>query len=106
MIRRIAFSGPRRSDRGHPVLPLVMDVTRRQVLGLGVVAFGALRLPSTALARDTGPALFELALPAVPTGRAWHTTRVLEAPQRFDLVGLRWSSGRAQAQVRARARGN
>ena len=39
----------------------LMDVTRRQVLGLGVVALGALRLPSPALAATSGPNLFELA---------------------------------------------
>ena len=82
-----------------------MDVTRRQVLGLGVVALGALRLPSTAQAKTQGPALFELELPHLPAGNAWRTTHTMQAPQRFDLVGLRWSRGHAQAQVRARAHG-
>jgi hypothetical protein len=87
-----------------------MDVTRRQALGLGAAALAALRLPSPALAAATsGPELFELRL-ADPAARAagatWRTTRVLQAPRRFDLVGLRWARGaNVQAQVRARARG-
>ena len=40
----------------------LMDVTRRQILGLGVVALGALRLPTTRAFAATGPDLFELAL--------------------------------------------
>ena len=85
--------------------------TRRQALGLGAAAFtaSALRSPATALAGR--PALFELALDAEPltasaAGAGWRTTRVLRAPRRFDLVGLRWARGsRAEAQVRARRRG-
>ena len=57
---------PGRSDRGHAVFASSMDLTRRQVLGLGAVALGALRLPSTAAGRDPRPALFELALAHVP----------------------------------------
>jgi hypothetical protein len=82
-----------------------MDVTRRQALGLGVVALGALKLPTSAQAAAHGPALFELPLPHAVNSSAWQTTRVLEAPQRFDLVGLRWAHGHAQAQVRARVQG-
>jgi hypothetical protein len=85
------------------------QTTRRQALGLGVAAFAAaaLRAPSSALAR---PALFELDLAGELTASAasarWRTTRVLRAPRRFDLVGLRWARGsRAEAQVRARRRG-
>ena len=72
----------------------LMDVTRRQVLGLGVVALGALRLPSPAFAATSGPDLFELALddPAArAAGARWRTSQVIAAPRRFDLVGLRWS---------------
>jgi hypothetical protein len=85
--------------------------TRRQALRLGALATaaGALRVPSPALA--AGPALFELDL-ADEAGRAaaaaagWRTTRILRAPRRFDLIGLRWADGaRAEAQVRARRRG-
>ncbi len=85
--------------------------TRRQALGLGAAAFAAasaLRSPASALAR---PALFELDLDAEPltasaAGAGWRTTRVLRAPRRFDLVGLRWARGsRAEAQVRARRSG-
>jgi hypothetical protein len=86
-----------------------MDVTRRQVFGLGVVAFGALRLPSPALARGAGPDLFELALDdraARAAGARWRTSKVIAAPRRFDLVGLRWSRAtNLQAQVRARRTG-
>lgn len=86
----------------------LMDVTRRQVLGLGVVAFGALRLSPPALAA-TGPDLFEIALDdgaARAAGARWRTSKVIEAPRRFDLVGLRWSrAANLQAQVRARKAG-
>jgi hypothetical protein len=90
-----------------------MDLSRRQVLGLGAVAFGALRLPSPAFARNTpattGPELFELALDdhsAHAATTTWRTSAVIDAPRRFDLVGLRWR-GRStlQAQVRTRRHG-
>ena len=86
-------------------------ITRRQALGLGAAAFAAasaLRSPASPSPR---PALFELALDAEPltasaAGAGWRTTRVLRAPRRFDLIGLRWARGsRAEAQVRARRRG-
>jgi N-acetylmuramoyl-L-alanine amidase-like protein len=59
-----------------------------------------------------GPGLFELDL-AEEAGRAraaaagdWRVTRVLRAPRRFDLIGLRWAGdGALEAQVRARRRG-
>src|SRR4051794_7247122 len=78
-----------------------MDLTRRQALGLGAAALGALRFPATALASN-GPDLFEL-----PLGRlsrsTWHVTPVIRPGKRFDLVGLRWdSTARVQSQVRAR----
>src|SRR3954468_6378938 len=82
-----------------------MDVTRRQALGLGVVALGALKLPTSAQAAAHGPHLFELPLPHAVNSSAWLTTPVLEAPARFDLVGLCWGAGHAQAQVRARTHG-
>ena len=85
------------------------QTTRRQALGLGAAAFAAtaLRAPAAALAR---PAVFELDLDAEPLASAaaggWRTTRVLRAPRRFDLIGLRWARGsQADAQVRARRRG-
>ena len=90
------------------------QTTRRQALGLGaaaVAAASALRSPASALARAGGHGLFELDLAAEPlaasaAGAGWRTTRVLRAPRRFDLVGLRWARGsRAEAQVRARRRG-
>ena len=83
-------------------------LNRREALGLGAaaVAAGALR-PRSAYAR--GPALFELALDdaaAQASGAGWRTTRVLRAPRRFDLMGLRWARGsRLEAQVRVRRHG-
>jgi hypothetical protein len=86
----------------------LMDVTRRQILGLGVVALGALRLPAPAFAA-TGPDLFELTLPsdtASAAGARWRTSKVIAAPRRFDLVGLRWKKAtHLHAQVRARKTG-
>jgi hypothetical protein len=69
---------------------------------------GALRPASPALAAR--PALFELDLAPELAGRAtaasWWRTGVLEAPRRFDLIGLRWARGsHAEAQVRTRRRG-
>ena len=85
--------------------------TRRQVLGLGAAAFAAASLRSPAAALADRRALFELDLDIAPlaasaAGAGWRTTRVLRAPRRFDLIGLRWARGsRAEAQVRARRRG-
>jgi len=85
------------------------QTTRRQALGLGAAAVAATAVRSpAAFAR---PALFELDLAAEPLAASaaaagWRTTRVLRAPRRFDLVGLRWARGsKAEAQVRARRRG-
>jgi hypothetical protein len=85
-------------------------ITRRRAIGTGVAALAAGALaPSPALAR--GPSLFELDLEAEVRGTAsasaspgWRTTRVLRAPRRFDLLGLRWAAGSAgvEAQVRTR----
>jgi len=85
--------------------------TRRQVLGLGAAAFAAVSLKPPASALAGRRALFELDLAgedltASIAGARWRTTRVLRAPRRFDLIGLRWARGsRTQAQVRARRRG-
>jgi hypothetical protein len=84
-------------------------LTRRQAvrLGAGVVALGALRVPSPALGAE--PSLFELALPdagAHASAAGWRTTDVLLAPRRFDLAGLRWSRAtNYQAQIRTRTHG-
>ena len=82
-------------------------LNRREALGLGAaaVAGGVLR-PRSAFA--AGPSLFELALgdDGAHAAGGWRTTRVLHAPRRFDLMGLRWKrGGRLEAQVRARTRG-
>ena len=85
--------------------------TRRQVFGLGAAAFAAASLKSPASALAGRRALFELDLALEPltasaAGAGWRATRVLRAPRRFDLIGLRWARGsRAEAQVRARRRG-
>jgi hypothetical protein len=77
-------------------------------LGAAAAALGALR-PGRAAAAPRAES-FSLELPS-PTGATiaaagWHTTRVFEAPKRFDLIGLGWRRGsRVQAQVRARRRG-
>jgi len=81
-------------------------LNRREALGLGAaaVAGGALR-PRSAFA--AGTSLFELALDEGSAHVAgWRTTKVLRAPRRFDLIGLRWKrGGHLDAQVRARRRG-
>jgi hypothetical protein len=88
----------------------VPRLTRRQALKLGAAAaaLGALR-PGRAAAAPRAES-FSLDLPsptgATAAGAGWHTTRVFEAPKRFDLIGLGWRRGsRVQAQVRARRRG-
>jgi hypothetical protein len=95
-------------------VPSGRTLTRRQALRLGALATaaGALRAPSSALARGGRQLpLFELDLSGEATrasaaGAGWRTTRVLRAPRRFDLIGLRWADGsHAEAQVRARPRG-
>jgi hypothetical protein len=83
-------------------------LTRRQALraGAGALALGAARLPTPALA-STGPALFEMPVDGRGAQAAglWRVTRVLRAPGRFDLVGLRWRAGSLAAQVRTRRAG-
>jgi hypothetical protein len=83
-----------------------MDLSRRHVLGLGAVALGALRLPATANAKAAShPPLFELGVGKLDSTR-WRLTKPLRAPDRFDLVGLRWNRGaHVEAQVRARVEG-
>ena len=83
-----------------------MDLSRRHVLGLGAVALGALRLPATANAKAAShPPLFELGVGKLNSTR-WQLTKPLRAPDRFDLVGLRWNPGaHVEAQVRARVDG-
>ncbi len=81
-------------------------LNRREAIGLGAAALagGALR-PRSALA--AGTSLFELAIEEDAAHVAgWRTTRVLRAPRRFDLIGLRWArGGQLDAQLRARRRG-
>ncbi|HET9738142.1 MAG TPA: peptidoglycan recognition protein [Solirubrobacteraceae bacterium] len=97
------------------VLQLVVprrSLTRRQVLRAGALVAAAVGLrPSPALAARPA-ALFELPLDGLSTRASaaaaggWRTSGVLDAPRRFDLVGLTWARGSsAEAQIRARRRG-
>src|SRR5689334_792846 len=85
-------------------------LTRRQALKLGAAtaALGSLRFSPGALAAPR-PEAFTLDLGgegATAAGAGWRTTRVYDAPRRFDLIGIGWRRGsRADVQVRARRRG-
>lgn len=84
-------------------------ITRRQALGAGAATLAAGALTPTP-AFGARPALFETELDgalrgAVASAAGWRTTGVLQAPRRFDLIGLRWNAGGSiEAQVRARRR--
>ena len=85
-------------------------LTRRQAVKLGAAAaaLGALRPGSVAAAPRAESFSLDLPSPggATAAGAGWRTTRVYQAPRRFDLIGLGWKRGsRVQAQVRARPRG-
>jgi hypothetical protein len=86
-------------------------LTRRQALKLGAAtaALGALRPAPSALAAPQAEAFsLDLGAPDIAGAAAagWRTTRVYDAPRRFDLIGLGWRRGSdAEAQVRARRRG-
>ncbi len=85
-------------------------LTRRQALKLGAAAaaLGSLKPGTSALAAPRAEA-FTLALPehgATAAGTGWRTTRIYDAPRRFDLIGLGWRRpAHVHAQVRARRRG-
>ena len=85
-------------------------LTRRQALKLGAAAaaLGSLKPGTSALAAPRAEA-FTLALPehgASVAGAGWRTTRIYDAPRRFDLIGLGWRRpAHVHAQVRARRRG-
>ena len=85
-------------------------LTRRQALKLGAAAaaLGSLKPGSSALAAPRAEA-FTLALPehgATAAGGGWRTTRIYDAPRRFDLIGLGWRRpAHVHAQVRARRHG-
>jgi len=88
----------------------VPRLTRRQAVKLGAAAaaLGALRPGSVAAAPRAESFSLDLPSPggATAAGAGWRTTRVYQAPRRFDLIGLGWKRGsRVQAQVRARPRG-
>jgi hypothetical protein len=95
------------ASRVATIVPL-HRLTRRQALkaGAAATALAALRPSPSALAAPK-PEAFSLALPS-PTAAAagWRTTRVYDAPRRFDLIGLGWRRGGSlDAQVRTRKRG-
>jgi len=85
-------------------------LTRRRLLGTGVLAGAVVVMPSTTLARSAWaaarnrPSSFSMDIP----GRAFaggRTTAVLRAPRRFDLLGVRGAGVRgAGLEVRARSR--
>ena len=84
-----------------------MSLTRRHTLKLGAAAaVTALTRPVTALAGE--PTLFVMAIEdgaRASISGGWRTSRVLQAPRRFDLIGLRWrGEANLRAQVRARRR--
>jgi hypothetical protein len=84
-------------------------ISRREAIGLGAAA-AAWALLGPRAAMGARPALFEVRLSDEAARAAaaggWHTTPVLRAPGRFDLIGLRWAGGsHVSAQVRARLRG-
>jgi hypothetical protein len=84
-------------------------LTRRQALKLGAAAaaLGALRPADAVAAR--APQAFALDLDggdAAAAAAGWRTTRIYDAPRRFDLVGLTWARGAGlDVQLRARRRG-
>jgi N-acetylmuramoyl-L-alanine amidase len=86
----------------------VSRLTRRQAIALGAAgaALGAVR-PGSALARRRVRSFtLPLHAPSGATAAGWHTTGVLHAPARFDLIGLGWRRGQhVHAQVRVRRRG-
>ncbi len=91
-------------------------LTRRRALGLGAAALATTGLPTrppTALARRPNapaPTDFAIAVPGprgqASSARGGFVTEVLEAPHRFDLVGLRWhDAGDLDAEIRFRRGG-
>ena len=82
-------------------------LNRREALGLGAaaVAGGALR-PALRLRRGHLAVRARDRRGRARTSRAGAPRAVLQAPRRFDLMGLRWKrGGQLDAQVRARRRG-
>jgi hypothetical protein len=89
----------------------VRPLTRRQALEAAALAAATVGLRSGVPALAARPdSLFEMRLDGHAGARAasagWRTSGVIEAPRRFDLVGLVWDRGSdAEAQLRARRRG-
>jgi hypothetical protein len=83
-----------------------MDLTRRGLIGGGILSGGALLArPQLALAGPQGESVFEMRIPgagrARTAGGPW-TSPVIAAPKRFELLGIEWSGPDPQIQVRAR----
>ena len=89
------------------------SLTRRQVVRAAALVAAATGLRPASPALAARPAeLFELPLDGLSPGASaaaaggWRKTGVIDAPRRFDLVGLTWARGSsAEAQIRARRRG-
>ncbi|MEA2665345.1 MAG: hypothetical protein QOI11_2289 [Candidatus Eremiobacteraeota bacterium] len=98
-----------------------MGLTRRGLIGRGAAAGGALlgsaglSIPRTALAGSEGESVFQMRLPrdspsaaaaapsAAGTDVRW-TSGVIQAPRRFELLGVEWNGASdPHIQVRARA---
>ena len=85
-------------------------LTRRQALKLGAAAaaLGTLKPGASALGAPR-PEAFTLALDehgATAAAAGWRTTRIFDAPRRFDLIGLGWRRpAHLHAEVRARRHG-
>lgn len=90
-------------------------LSRRRALGLGAAALAATGLPTrppAALARRgpaaAAPSDFAMTVPGpggsgASASRRRYVTDVLEAPRRFDLIGLRWrDAGDLHAEIRFR----
>jgi hypothetical protein len=80
-------------------------LTRRQTLHAGAAALAVGVLPSRAAFAASRPSVFELAL-GDDVDAGWRLSRVYRAPRRFDLIGLRWSAGGVDAEVRVRRGGS
>ena len=105
-----------RAYRAEPVLSGIPRVatgmpfhrlTRRQALKLGAAAaaLGALRPAPDAVAARA-PQAFALDLDgggARVAAGGWRTTRIYDAPRRFDLVGLELGAGRGRRRAAPRA---
>jgi hypothetical protein len=83
-----------------------MDLTRRGLIGRAILGGGALLArPRLAFAGPPGESVFEMRIPGAGRGHTaggrW-TSPVIDAPRRFELLGIEWAGPDPQVQVRAR----